>query len=112
MENSNGGSLMPRNPKFKGYDFTELGKAWELEMSEEGLDDGADLKAIRDFIMSKWSWDESRLNPDIKKDMLKFLDALIKTDLSGYVPVYRAMKRLEDFEFSEVYCAMLSHMWT
>jgi hypothetical protein len=103
---------MPRKPKFNGYDFSELGKAWGLEMSEEGLDDNADLKAIREYMLSEWSWDRNSLNPDVKRDMLKFLDALVKTGLSGYVPVYRAMKKLEDFEFVQVYCDMLPHMWT
>lgn len=103
---------MSRTPRFKGYDFTELGKAWGLEMSEEGLDDEVDLKTIREYILSKWSWETNTLDPDVKKDMLKFLDALVKTGLSGYVPVYLAMKRLHDYEFAEVYCSMLSRMWT
>ena len=103
---------MARKPKFNGYDFSELGKAWGLEMSEDGIDDKADLKAIREYMLSEWSWSENRLNPDVKSDMLKFLDALVKTGFSGYNPVYRAMKKLEDFEFVQIYCAMLPHMWT
>lgn len=103
---------MPRRPRFKGYDFCELIKAWGLPMSEEGMDDVADLKTIREYIMSKWSWETNTLDPDVKKDMLRFLDALVKTGLSGYIPVYRAMKRLPDYEFAEVYCSMISRMWT
>jgi len=103
---------MPRKPKFKGYDYTELGKAWGLPMSEDCLDDNADMEVIRNHIRDSFCWDKSALDPEVKKDMLKFIDALIKTTLSGYVPVYRAMKKLDDFEFSEVFRAMLPHMWT
>lgn len=104
---------MGRTPKFKGYDFCELIGAWDLPISENnGMDEKEDLKTLREYILSKWNWETATLDPVVKKDMVKFLDALVKTELSGYQPVYRAMKKLDDWEFVEVYLAMLPHMWT
>lgn len=103
---------MARKPRFRGYDFTELGDAWGLPMSEDGIDDIADLKTIKDHIKESYNYQTETLYPEVKKDMLKYLDAMVKTGFSGYIPVYRAMKKLDDFEFMEVYRSMLHHMWT
>jgi len=103
---------MPRKPRFQGFDFTELLTAWGLPMSEEGIDDVADLKTIKEHIVNSYHWDSYTLDPEIKKDMLKYIDAMVKTGFSGYIPVYRAMKKLDDFEFMEVFIALLPHMWT
>ena len=103
---------MPRKKRFEGFDFTELGYAWGLEMSPDGVDDIHDLKVIKDYIKEQYDYSKETLNPDVKKDMLKYLDAMVKTGFSGYIPIYRAMKKLDDFEFVEVYRAMLHHMWT
>jgi hypothetical protein len=101
---------MPRKPRFQGFDFTELLTAWGLPMSEDGIDDAADLKTIREHIANNLRGDE--LEPSVKKDMLKYIDAMVKTGFSGYIPVYRAMKKLDDIEFAHVFFAMLPHMWT
>lgn len=103
---------MSRTPKFKGFDFTELLTAWGLPLSQDGTDDIADLKTIKDHIKEAFNYETATLDPAVKKDMLKYLDAMVKTGFSGYIPVYRAMKKLDDFEFSAVYLAMLHHMWT
>ena len=103
---------MARKKRFEGFDFTELGNAWGLDMSEDGVDDIHDLKVLKDFIKESFNYETSALNPEVKRDMLKYLDAMVKTGYSGYIPVYRAMKKLDDFEFMEVYRAMLHHMWT
>jgi hypothetical protein len=103
---------MPRKPRFKGFDYTELLTAWGLPMSEDGVDDVADLKTINEHIINSFSYGTNELKPEIEEDMLKYLDAMVKTGFSGYIPVYRAMKKLDDFEFVQVYIAMLPHMWT
>jgi hypothetical protein len=103
---------MARKKRFRGYDYCELIEAWNLPMSEDGIDDITDLKTIKDHIKESYHYDSNSLDPEIKKDMLRYLDAMVKTGFSGYIPVYRAMKKLDDFEFMEVYRAMLHHMWT
>jgi hypothetical protein len=103
---------MARKKRFEGFDFTELLKAWDLPMSEEGVDDIADLKTLKNHMNESFDYGTMTLNPEVKKDMLRYLDAMVKTGFSGYIPVYRAMKKLDDFEFMEVYRAMLHHMWT
>ena len=101
---------MPRKPRFQGFDFTELLTAWGLPMSEDGIDDAKDINTIREHIVNNLS--NEGLEPPVKKDMLKYIDAMVKTGFSGYIPVYRAMKKLDDIEFAQVFFAMLPHMWT
>lgn len=106
---------MGRRPRFKGHDYCELQEAWGIKKSgDDGgdWDDDADIASIRKHITSAFLWDKNKLEDSVKKDMIRFIDALIKTKISNFDPVLKAMKKLEDFTFMQVFCTMLPHMWT
>ena len=98
--------------EFKGWDYEELAAKWGISTDAEEL--------IRQFIMDSLCFNndnEEHLLPEVKTDMVEFLEALIKSkakhNYGEYIFVGLMLTAAEDDStFAKYFCTLLPHMWT
>lgn len=94
--------------KFKGWDWTELGTAWNLF----DLDNDIKVKDAANLI-KKYILDNYDKNDTIIEDMKLFLQEIVDSDTLYEIPLFRGLLEIENDEvFVKYYCNLLEYMWT
>jgi len=116
-----------KNFKFNGYDWCELLECWGIKPKEKDIpnfdkmedEDNLYKDIITKFLQSKIHMvnDHSLdyiLDPKIKKDIVTFMELLIKHPgtVTGEIPIYKEMLKMEkDSDFVPFFLALYPFMW-
>ena len=103
---------LDESTEFKGWDYEELAERWEIDTDPVNL--------LRQYIMNSIAFDdddEEFLLPEVKADMLEFLQKLISSKSDHHYGEYIFIGLLltaaeDDAAFAQYYCTLLPHMWT
>lgn len=94
--------------KFKGWDWTELGTAWNLYDLDNNIKDEDAAKLIKQYIVDNYNQ-----NNTIIEDMKLFLQEIVDSDILYETPLFKGLLEIKNNEiFVKYYCELLEYMWT
>lgn len=98
---------------FKGYDWVELARYFNIETMSDIIDPDKECKPLRDFLSSKIDFD--RVDKDTLKICKEFLKKLIKSanNHSYDGPLWEGLLKIKhDETFMQFFIILLPCMWT
>ena len=106
--------------KFKGHDYKELIRYFEIEnkINYDDLDiDNQEVTVLKDYIVRNYHPHCKKGNEDLIKPLTEYLKALIvEEEKSGYLTdVYKELLKLKDKSphmYIQMYLRLLPCMWT
>jgi NDP-sugar pyrophosphorylase family protein len=95
--------------KFKGFDWTEIGKYWNLFKSDDDIEEEEMAKKIKNFL-----WENFENNKEIINDAREFVQAIIDCgkDYFEKIEIFKGLLNIKDDEtFVKYFCILLEYMW-
>ena len=94
--------------KFEGWDWTELGTAWNLYDLNNNIKDEDAANLIKQYIVDNYDQ-----NNTIIEDMKLFLQEIVDGDTLYETPLFKGLLEIKNNEvFVKYYCELLEYMWT